>query len=64
MAVSKNNPNARKAVIQKTFKGKPVKPVMYIGVHGKYIGAQDDSGSIVLDEKKIPIPFRKLDQFI
>lgn len=63
MAVSKNNPNARKAVVQKTFKGKLVKPIMYIGSHGKFIAAQDETGSLILNDKNVPIPFKKLDQF-
>ena len=60
MAVSKNNPNARKANVQKLFNGKPVKPVKYIGPHGSYIAAQDESGTIIMDSESKPIPYRKL----
>ena len=60
MAISKNNPNNRKAAVQKTFKGKVVKPVKYIGSQGSYIAAQDEGGNIIFDNNKKPIPFKKL----
>ena len=45
MAITKNNPAARGAKQkEKTFNGKPVKPVKYIGSwlgHGNYIAVQD-----------------------
>jgi hypothetical protein len=63
MAVSKNNPNARKAAIEKTFKGKKVKPVKYIGTHGTYIAAQDEESNMIVSSSGIPIPFKKLDQY-
>jgi len=62
MAISKNNPNARKAAVAKTYNGKIVKPVKYIGQHGSYIAAQDEGGNIIYNEAKKPIPFKKLDQ--
>jgi hypothetical protein len=62
MAISKNNPNARKAAVAKTFNGKVVKPVKYIGKHGSYIAAQDEGGNIIFNDEKRPIPFKKLDQ--
>jgi hypothetical protein len=60
MGVSKNNPNARKAAIQKMYQGKAVKPVKYIGPHGIYITAQFESGEIILDNNKKPIPYKRL----
>ena len=62
MAVSKNNPNARKAAIQKTFNNKVVKPVKVIGDFGTFIAAQYESGEVVLDADGNPVPYKKLDQ--
>ena len=61
MAITKNNPSKR-GVNQKdkTFNGKPVKPVKYIGSwlgHGNYIAVQDESGKLVKDNEGKPIPF-------
>ncbi len=61
MAVSKNNPNARKAAIQKTYNGKVVKPVKYIGPFGTYITAQYENGEIIVDNNHKPLPYKKLD---
>lgn len=61
MAGSKNNPNARKSNVQKVHNGQAVKPVRYIGPHGKYMAAQYDNGDFVVDEKSSqPIPYSKL----
>jgi len=60
MAVSKNNPNARKAAIQKTHLGKIIKPIKVIGSFGTYIAASYESGEIVFDSKKKPIPYKSL----
>ena len=61
MAITKNNPAARGAKQkEKTFNGKPVKPVKYIGSwrgHGNYIAVQDESGKLVKDNEGKPIPF-------
>jgi hypothetical protein len=58
---SKNNPRARKAAIQKKFKGQPVKPVKYNGKHaghGIYIAAQYDNGDLVMNEvENRPYPY-------
>ena len=61
MAVSKNNPNTRKAAIQKTYGGKAVKPVKYIGPFGTYIVAQYENGDIILDNNEKPIPYKQLE---
>lgn len=61
MAVSKNNPNARKAAIQKKYNDKVVKPVKVIGEFGTFIAAQYESGDVVLDADGNPIPYKKLD---
>ena len=61
MAVSKNNPNARKAAIQKKYNDKVVKPVKVIGDFGTFIAAQYESGDVVLDAVGNPIPYKKLD---
>ncbi len=61
MAVSKNNPNARKAAIQKKYNDKIVKPVKVIGDFGTFIAAQYESGDVVLDADGNPIPYKKLD---
>jgi len=61
VAITKNNPAARGAKQkEKTFNGKPVKPVKYIGSwlgHGNYIAAQDESGKLLKDNEGRPIPF-------
>jgi hypothetical protein len=58
MGTSKNNPNARKgSAKQKTFEGKPVKPVKYIGARSTYIAAQFEDGKLVVDSTDRPLPF-------
>lgn len=62
MALTKNNPAARgtDSAEQKTHGGKPVKPALYIGTwvgHGRYMAAQDESGTLVRDENGRPIPY-------
>lgn len=61
MAITKNNPSTRGVnQKEKTFNGKPVKPVKYIGSwlgHGNYIAVQDESGKLVKDNEGKPIPF-------
>ncbi len=61
---SKNNPARRgTADEQKTFDGKPVKPVLYVGSHvghGRYMAAQDDGGKLVKDGEGKPIPFSQI----
>lgn len=56
---SKNNPQNRGAASKgKTFDGKPVKPVLYVGSHvghGKYIAAQYDNGQMVVDKDGKPL---------
>ncbi len=60
MGVSKNNPNARKAAIQKTFQGKVVKPVKVIGDFGTYIAAQYENGEVIFDSNNKPVPYKSL----
>ena len=61
MALNKNNPNARGAKQQdKTYNGKPIKPVLYVGNwvgQGKFMAAQTEDGKIIKDSKGKPIPF-------
>ena len=63
MAVSKNNPNQRKAAVAKFYQGKQVKPVKYMGKFGSYIAAQDEGGNIIFDNNKKPIPFKQLSNY-
>lgn len=61
---SKNNP-ARRAGASNTKEvgGKEVKPVLYVGSlvgHGRYVAAQDDSGSLIRDAAGKPVPYRQL----
>ena len=62
MAVSKNNPNARKANIEKLFNGKPVEPIKYVGPYGNYIAAQYKGGDFVYanENPDKPLPYRKI----
>ena len=56
---SKNNPQNRgEASKGKTFDGKLVKPVLYVGSHvghGKYIAAQFEGGQLVMDKDGKPV---------
>lgn len=55
---TKNNPANRGNVDIKTFEGKVVKPVLYIGTalgHGKYMAVQFDDGSMADDGDNKPI---------
>lgn len=55
---TKNNPANRGKVIEKTFNGKVVKPVMYVGGavgHGKYMAIQFDDGKMAADEDGKPV---------
>ena len=55
MALNKNNPNARGAKQQdKTYNGKPIKPVLYVGNwvgQGKFMAAQTEDGKIIKDSR-------------
>ena len=56
--MSKNNPKNRTKGANKTFDGKPVKPVLYIGSHaghGKYMAVQFDDGRMAMDKDNKPI---------
>lgn len=59
MAKSKNNPaNRAKDTKVKTFNGKVVKPVLYVGTHvghGKYIAAQYEDGHMPSDNNGKPL---------
>lgn len=61
---SKNDPNARgPAVDAKTFDGKKVKPVLYVGTaigHGRYIAAQDEGGKLIMAQDGRPVAFRDI----
>jgi hypothetical protein len=61
---SKNDPSARgEAGEDKTFEGKKVKPVLYVGTavgHGRYIAAQDESGKLIMGRDGQPIAFRDI----
>lgn len=61
---SKNDPSARgRAGEDKTFDGKKVKPVLYVGTavgHGRYIAAQDEGGKLIMGRDNKPIPFRDI----
>ncbi len=61
---SKNNPARRGGADQhKTFDGKPVKPVLYVGSHvghGRYMAAQDENGKMVKDPMGKPIPYSQI----
>ena len=58
---SKNNPEARgKSTELRLYKGKKVKPVMFIqrGI-GRYIAAMFEDGNLVIDPiTKLPIPYK------
>ena len=61
---SKNDPAARgRAGEDKTFDGKKVKPVLYVGTavgHGRYIAAQDESGKLIMGRDGKTIAFRDI----
>jgi hypothetical protein len=61
---SKNDPDVRaRAGEDKTFEGKKVKPVLYVGTavgHGRYIAAQDESGKLIMGRDGRPIAFRDI----
>ncbi len=67
MPLNKNNPAVRAAAgrerREKTYEGKPVKPVLYVGKwvgHGRYVAAQDEGGSLIRDARGRPVPFASL----
>ena len=57
--MSKNNPAKRSKAQGKTFDGRDVKPVLYVGSHvghGKYMAVQFvDGGVMALDKNNKPI---------
>ena len=61
---SKNNPSRRNRQNQeKTFDGKKVKPVLYVGSHvghGRYIATQEEDGKLVFDKEGKPIPYSQI----
>ena len=61
---SKNNPSRRNRQNQeKTFDGKKVKPVWYVGSHvghGRYIATQYEDGKLVFDKEGKPIPYSQI----
>ncbi len=67
MPLNKNNPAVRAAASrgrrEKTHDGKPVKPVLYVGKwvgHGRYVAAQDETGSLIRDARGRPVPYASL----
>ncbi len=61
---SKNNPAQRgRPAEEKTFEGKKVKPVLYVGSHvghGRYIATQDEAGKLITDTSGKPVPFKQI----
>jgi hypothetical protein len=61
---SKNDPSARGTADEgKTFDGKKVRPVLYVGTavgHGRYIAAQDEGGKLIMGRDGKPIAFRNI----
>ena len=61
---SKNDPAARgRAGEDKTFDGKKVKPVLYVGTavgHGRYIAVQDEGGKLIMGRDGKPVAFRDI----
>ncbi|HEX3208017.1 MAG TPA: hypothetical protein VHQ91_01460 [Geminicoccaceae bacterium] len=59
---SKNDTSTRGAADDgKTFEGKKVKPVLYVGTavgHGRYIAAQDEGGKLIMGRDGKPVAFR------
>jgi hypothetical protein len=59
---AKHDPSARGAADEgKTFDGKKVKPVLYVGTavgHGRYIAVQDEGGKLIMGRDGKPIAFR------
>ncbi|MCE3232089.1 MAG: hypothetical protein K0R98_346 [Rickettsiaceae bacterium] len=57
--MSKNNPSKRGKAIQRTYAGKPVKPVKYIGKragHGNYMAVQFiEGGAMAMDNAGKPL---------
>lgn len=57
--MSKNNPaNRGKATKTKTYDGKQVKPVLYIGTglgHGKYMAVQFEDGNMAYNDEGAPL---------
>ncbi|MEO1092023.1 MAG: hypothetical protein AAFX81_15445 [Pseudomonadota bacterium] len=63
-STSKNDPTARGPVQQdKTFNGKKVKPVLYVGSavgHGRYMAAQDEGGKLIMGDAGKPVAYADL----
>ena len=61
---SKNDPTARGPAQQaKTYDGKKVKPVLYVGTtvgHGRFIAGQDESGKLIVDRAGKPLAYRSI----
>jgi hypothetical protein len=61
---SKNNiANRGKSAALRTFNGKEVKAVYYVGTnlgHGCYMAAKLDSGELVMDKSNKPIAYSSL----
>ena len=61
---SKNNPKERgEASPAKTYKGKKVRPILYIGTwagHGRYMAAQEEGGDIIIGDDGRPVAYGDL----
>jgi hypothetical protein len=58
---SKNNPEMRgKQTELRTYNGKTVKPARIIAKGLNIIGAVYESGEIVVDQAKRPLPYQKI----
>jgi hypothetical protein len=59
---SKNNPENRGRVTElRVYNGKKVKPVLYINRSARFIAAQFEDGTLVLDPvSKNPIPYKSI----
>jgi hypothetical protein len=61
---SKNDPSARGGADEgKTFEGKKVKAVLYVGTavgHGRYIAVQDEAGKLIMGRDGKPVAFRDI----
>jgi hypothetical protein len=61
---SKKDPAARGGAGEgKTFDGKKVKPVLYVGTavgHGRYIAVQDEGGKLIMARDGKPVAYRDI----
>ena len=60
--MSKNNPENRGDITElRTYKGKKVKPVLYINGKNRFIAAVYESGELVIDAiTKMAVPYKNV----